>query len=506
MIANPNIDELVLKMSERCNAPGILSLSRKFSEYNGEPYILFLGVGCSVAAGAPTMSQLAQKVLELVSSDESYADFVPPTNVDDEERLKYFYKLTDSMSPGQRFRILQSFFANIPVPIFYQQLAVLIKAGYFTKILTTNFDTLLEQACNGAGLELGYDYEVTTPTTGEANSFDNYWEQSTPANDKEIVQIIKLHGDISQQQLDLAPWRIEELLMRGRRAIKSELKGDMIIVGYEFESIKVNEWLQNTSRAREELWWINSTLLNGYIDINNWADSIKIIPENIASPEAFFNQLSLRLVRLPVLNTLNETQQYYKALNEFSSSNDDKILESVNFQQIAEPTSIQDIIRNIASSEEDLLAEDLRGNIRQAQILLNSLEQSAPPGNIPANIEHQINYQKEQITILEDQLRNLPSSRVQIRILMVRVINDIKDKFPADDFKEILSYLGSQRKIIEKEYKKNNPNQNLIAAAVTTTALLVERLNINSENLILDKKATQELMSFVPNILKKGGV
>jgi hypothetical protein len=499
MINNPNIDDLVFKMSERYKAPGVSYASSSPSEL--EPYTLFLGAGCSVAAGAPSMSSLAAKVFELVGNDDLYSSFIPPATETSEELLKYFYKLINHMSAGQVHRLLLSFFSNIPVPTFYQQLAVLIKSGYFTKILTTNFDTLLEQACNGAGLQLGYDYEVITLSADETADLD--WGSRSTYDGKKMAQIIKLHGDLNQEQLAIDPGRLEKLVQSHHGDVKSELKGDVIMVGYESESRPINESLRKTSYSRRELWWAG---MPPPPDIHDWASDVVILSDEVSSPEVFLNQLYLRLLRLPALNRLNQTEQYYSVLNEESTPENVEILKNFDSQEKGLTFNVQDVFSSVASSE-DLQAENLRSSIRQAQSVLYSLEQSAPPGDIPINIQNQINYQKAQIISLEDQLRGLPSSRIKIKNLLQQIIDKVKNNNASDDsnFRDTLSYLNSQRKTVNKECNKKSSNQELISAAITGIILVVERLNVTSPEPLVDAQLIEEFAPFMPNILRRGG-
>src|SRR5579862_2536266 len=44
------------------------------------------------------------------------------------------------------YRLLRQYYVELPVPLFYQDLASLLKARVFSRVLTTNYDNLLEQA------------------------------------------------------------------------------------------------------------------------------------------------------------------------------------------------------------------------------------------------------------------------------------------------------------------------------------------------------------------------
>ena len=48
------------------------------------------------------------------------------------------------------------------MPAFYQDFARIIKAGYVRQILTTNIDSLIEQALESQGLARDVDFEVVS--------------------------------------------------------------------------------------------------------------------------------------------------------------------------------------------------------------------------------------------------------------------------------------------------------------------------------------------------------
>ncbi len=78
------------------------------------------------------------------------------------------------MTHLERFRVLEPFYRRVPVPLFYRDLAALA-AGFVTHVLTTNVDTLLEQALGAVGLTVGRDYCVDVcvrPTIGDRADHD----------------------------------------------------------------------------------------------------------------------------------------------------------------------------------------------------------------------------------------------------------------------------------------------------------------------------------------------
>src|SRR5215208_1389841 len=85
-----------------------------------EPYILFLGAGCSLAAGVPSIDEIAQKELSQPVSSSSGFPGPPYDPSDKAASLKSFYKWLEPMSAGHVFRLFQKHYANTAVPLFYQ--------------------------------------------------------------------------------------------------------------------------------------------------------------------------------------------------------------------------------------------------------------------------------------------------------------------------------------------------------------------------------------------------
>lgn len=492
MIPNQGIDNLAELMSERYDDRSptqFITQSSDSPDSDGvEPYILILGSGCSRSAGVPTFEEIALKVFESLSEDEEWQSYVPPQEMqsDSKKLLKAFYKLLDKMTNSQVFRMLQSFYVNIPVPMFYQDLAVLARAGYFNRILTTNFDTLLEQALDGAGLQPDIDYQVTSLGVKSKHKLtrESWPDSSYPTKDP--LQIIKLHGDIAQQQMNIAPWNIEDALVSQRRMVKSELQGDIVMVGYNFECEPINDWLK--SGRRDQLWWVGPEPEDAPIDIQNWAERIFRINHEIGKPETFFNQLSLRLLRLPMLESLNKNLSDYAQQEESFSG---------GYKGI--------VSRGLSSSDDDLFIEDLRGNIRRNQAMLYSLEQSAPPGERPQNIQAQIDYQKRQIAELEDKLRSQPKCKDRLSDLIEEISAAVQKRLESDDLQQsTLSFLNMQRDTLNEEYHKPEVNQHVISAAIGAVIVLMERLNVESDVAVVNPELVRELSSFVPSMTARG--
>ncbi len=468
------------------------------SPESAEPYILFMGAGCSLAAGVPSIDEIAQKELSGSGRSGSGSSLsAPQYDPSDKARsLKEFYKWLEQMSPGHVFRLFQAHYANTPVPLFYQDLALLIKNRYFNRILTTNFDTLLEQALSGAGLSPGVDFEVinfgltTRPNETRGADFTyppgpttgyNY----SPDPPREPVSIIKLHGDLAEGRLLIAPPQIEQALKSRRSAAKQKLKGDMVIVGYKFETPLLDHWL--SSYQKRELWWVSSQP-ERQSEIQSWGEDIAYIDGEVGKPEEFFSQLALRLLRLPVLQS---RRQMAAPLPEGFEAN--------------APPATEPLLPN----DEEVLAEDLRGQIRRVQASLYSLEQKASPDERPVSLQAQIDYQKQQIVVLEDSLRSLSSSKPQLLQLLESFTENLQVVVKDPQMQPLITvatvnFLRNQYDAVKEQYSTGAPNQQIISAAVGAAAILAERLYVELGEQVVKREDVSSLASFVPTTATRG--
>ena len=99
--------------------------------------------------------------------------------------LDEFRERFRDLSSLERYSLLQTIYRRIPVPAFYQELARLVKAGYVRHVLTTNIDSLFEQALESLGLVRDIDFDVIplgTKTSREALELTGCEPTARPQN------------------------------------------------------------------------------------------------------------------------------------------------------------------------------------------------------------------------------------------------------------------------------------------------------------------------------------
>jgi hypothetical protein len=431
----------------------------------GSPFILFLGRECAAAAGVPSTYKIARQMF----TDPDLANlYLHDTGIDDRQGvLNAFDELMGEMTSGQRYRILQSFYANIPVPSFYQDLVLLIRAGYFRHILTTNIDNLLEQALSGAGMAENRDYQVIVPGQGEMLPWRHRPSEATAVQ----VNVIKLHGDLAQQQVSFTREEISDALEPQRAFIKGELSGDLVMVGYEFESEPLNQWL---SWVPGELWWVSAEAPDDErMEPIQERRRMNWVRGDRARPELFFGHLAWFLPRQPG-------------------------------QGEAPPGPPVTESQSPAAQGEGAAADDysdvayLEAQLQRSQALLKTLEGAQTPAEKNVQLELQIEYQRRQVAVLEEQLRNLEPYRTRVLDLVGRLRQSLERASQQETVEEdAAAYLASQIESIEQQYRQENPNQAVVSAAISATVVLVERLDAE----VIDAQAVEELAGYAPSVL-----
>lgn len=438
-------------------------------EKEAQPLILFLGRGCADAAGVPGSIEIARQLFRDNDLARQYLE--PAGDASDEQALLHaFNEFVADMTPGQRHRMLQSFYAGLPVPAFYQDLALLIKAGFFRRVLTTSIDALLEQALNGAGLYIDKDYQVISLGSAQKTQPPRDYQQTAFR-----ISILKLHGDLAAQQTYLTPEEILDALEPQRAFIKGELSGDLVMAGYEFESEPLNTWL---NRVPGQLWWVNPEPLDPtHIARLQDVRSLRIISGSQAYPEEFFGQLVYLLLRRPLKTSLSaEPIQAYSQAQQ-GLSDVDQLLESLEESDFSDTDYLKD-------------------QLYRSRALLQSLQQSSAPGERNLQLQAQIDYQRQRVTELEDQLRSLDGTRRHVLQLLREMQQEVAK---ASTDPNQVAFFQSQVRAIRREYRRETPDQTIISAAISATLILVERLG--AEN--IDPQLLQELAAFAPSTLSR---
>ncbi len=161
-----------------------------------------------------------------------------------------FYKNLDAHNAAYRFPVLSDMFKKLSPSRGYFALAKLIKAGYFDLILTTNFDTLLEDALVKAGVRTS-DFKVLINGETPEDQILHLVKQPTPR-----IKILKLHGDLNARVFAFTPQEVAEFSEKIEMVVKKYLAQNVVIVGHTLRDDDINRCL--SSARGGSIWYVNS--------------------------------------------------------------------------------------------------------------------------------------------------------------------------------------------------------------------------------------------------------
>jgi SIR2-like domain len=434
-------------------------IERKEGNGGDGPFVLGLGSGCARAAGVPSVEEMARELFSNLKSatPDLASKYLRGSGRNPERLKKAFYGLLRELAPAQRRALLLQFLASVPVPLFYQELAGLVQAGYFPLILTTNADTLLERALEAAGLRHERHYRVVVLVGSRAD------DTAIAGASDERITIVKLHGDVSQDRVALTPEEIAEALDPQRTLLERELHHDLVLVG--FDPAESEPFTKQLAQGRGDLWWVAPEAPEpaALADIASVRD-VMYLHGASGSPEMFFGELSLLLIQMPTVNAMK------------------KPLEELETPSAAPGTSVL----ADTSPPDDLETferEYLIGQLRRCEVVLRQLESQAAPTDTSDRVARQIEYQKREIATLEARLRGLSRVRKHIMEILKGIERDAAKVARSSNDETVVTakYLHDQIAEVRKQYRRRGPNEDVVSAALGATMLLADRLDVRPE-------------------------
>jgi len=459
MLPAPSLDDLARRVRSRCDD-------------SGGPYVLFLGAGCAAAAGAPSMEAIARDVLRTFGYDATPASADEPFD----HLLSRFAERTDKLSRAQLTRMLRSVYAKVPVPSFYQDLALMVRERFFPIIVTTNFDTLLELALESVGLR-NSDYLLTA--LGPRSRSESAPSRNLRPGSEPLTHIIKLHGDLAQDSGYLTPGEIGQALDSSRQWIKADLSGDLIMVGHSPGEGPIDGWLAQA--PQRELWWIGPD--DGLPpEVGAWSNDVHVLSGDLGRPQIFFQQLALRLLRAP------EASEPAAAAADMAPE--------VN-------ASLESTAQTVAAGREpDSLVDTLQREILRSQSVLTSLSQEALPGTRSAETQAQIQYQKQRLSSLEDRLRLLPDVRLRLVDLVERILSSMRrvdsSRIASGGLDPVIVYVEHEIETLKRELGTDTPNQSIVSASLGATLTVADRLYTAFGDSVVPVEDLRALAALVP--------
>lgn len=434
----------------------VARLAGKMGELRAEnpPRTLPFLIGdlCGERAGVPSPAEIGRAALGSLfeHSPEAAKQLLPagPDAPDDDVEDAFLGWLRE-MTHLQRYRVLEPFYRRVPVPLFYQDLADLVVGGFVTHILTTNVDTLLEQALEGLGLTAGRDYGVQVVGCDDPPPAP---AEPTPTT------IVKLYGDLGQRQLALDPQEIDQVLTENRSLVGSELAAELVVVGHQIDRDQpraIDEWL---ARGSGEIWWVHPEPDADAVAEIGASRGVTQLTGEQGDPEVFFGQLNLHLIRLPAT------------------------------QVLVPPSG-----RRGDSFEQAFL----KSRIEKAQVSKYSFEQNATPGDENAGLQAQIGYLSDTAASYGSQLRDLTPAPADPAAVLTRLVDEAT-RAAVDQ--STIDFLAQQVTVVERELASPTPNELVVSGAISAASSVAAGLGPQlSSELTHDLRAAAASSSIGPS-------
>jgi len=209
-----------------------------------DDFCVVVGAGCSMALGVPdfdTMRRWASLIMTRGMQSWTDDDLAAAP-------LHEFDRLWESSSREMKYQILSQWMSrNTSFLEAYDWLAQLVQAGYFSRFVTYNFDTYLEQALHSVGIE-----DVIVLVNGK-DPVDHITRMTAARGER---WILKTHGDHPHRIYALSQREIIEFGEQCRELLTRLTAGPIVVIGY---SARDADFIRSLSFAETggEIWFVN---------------------------------------------------------------------------------------------------------------------------------------------------------------------------------------------------------------------------------------------------------
>ncbi|MGV6839926.1 MAG: TPR end-of-group domain-containing protein [Planktomarina sp.] len=198
------------------------------------PVTLIIGAGASVRAGIPTGAELVREAAQMHPHKIN--------KLPEKDREDYGAVMAE-LPPRQRQKLIQPHLDKAELSWGHLALACLLKAGYINRVLTFNFDMVIEKALARVDYQIpSYDFGIV-PT-------DRIRDLAAPS-------IIYLHGQSLGLQLLNSTKETQDHAEKLRPLIRHELEHSVVVVmGYSGTSDQAFQIIEEEYQNEESLYWM----------------------------------------------------------------------------------------------------------------------------------------------------------------------------------------------------------------------------------------------------------
>lgn len=199
-----------------------------------KPFYLLTGAGCSKSAGIPLASELVAEIHEKYSYE--CKQILP------KEKLLEYGACMSCLSHNERRELLSPHLETAKINWAHIAIACMMNAGFISRVLTFNFDSILAKACGLVGL-----YPATYDFAAAASDVTNHI--ASPA-------IIHLHGQGFAHRLLNADSETAENAKNLRPLFRHTFSsGPLLVIGYSGQSDLLFPTIRNQYHGEERLFW-----------------------------------------------------------------------------------------------------------------------------------------------------------------------------------------------------------------------------------------------------------
>lgn len=196
-----------------------LAESMKRAKKNGRPFCLFLGAGCSLSSSShPITTEQVVKDCLIRCMGSQYE----PPSVWEHLYKDFVNYVWECYAPEDRREILFECFKDLNPSIGYIKLKELVEQGYIKRIITTNFDMLID------------DILIDLPHITQVGNFS----KRAIKGGSDVI-LFKAHGDIENGGLRFSPRELTALPQDISDTISELSRCSMLVCGYRGQDIGI---------------------------------------------------------------------------------------------------------------------------------------------------------------------------------------------------------------------------------------------------------------------------
>ncbi|WP_395911505.1 hypothetical protein [Bacillus cereus] len=400
---------------------------------------LLIGAGCSVTANIPAAQGMIDTIKEKYPREFKRA------------KIKDYPNCMSKLTPSERKNLISQTIKDAKINWTHIAIAQLLKHGYINRILTPNFDNLVQRACALVG-EFPGIYDLTTSSEFKK---DLLFDKS----------VIHLHGQHTGFILCNTETEVEEQYQTLKPVFQQlDEKSLWIVIGYSGNNDPIFKLLSKKNVFEHRLFWI------GYED----NEPSKMLSDELLSEEKyaffvkgfnsddFFVRLSQQLDSFPpafiqkpftYLSETLDTLADYKLPIRYTAKNKNKDLNNHNPIHIITKNVVQKAIVSIENNKALMAQHFLMAGLFDETIKLGDELTSKTDSEIDLELEYQI------INALNEK-GDFEKAIDRLKILC--------DKFP-NDYKVHNELASHYMSVGISYYRLNNPktfNSNIFKMAI----------------------------------------